>query len=205
MDGRLASDDVLEHAGLILAMLQRLAMLVHRLLHKHAVSGNFVATTHILPGSAQHSLSLPQAKITRPETKSAVVAEAVMRQLAVSKQENGAAAAEPRGLVKGEVDGGSTGVVDGHTGDAPEDGPGCDPFLRALTRGGDPKALKLFAGAQAELDAKATEAEQALRRRADATKAALAALLQRMDADRQRFESRLADAAPAETAEDLRR
>ena len=85
------------------------------------------------------------------------------------------------------------------------DGPGCDPFLRALARGGDPKALKAFASTEAELDAKATEAERGLRRRADATKAALAALLQRMDAERQRFEARLADAAPAEAADELRR
>ncbi len=85
------------------------------------------------------------------------------------------------------------------------DGPGCDPFLRALARGGDPKALKAFASTEAELDAKATEAERGLRRRADATKAALAALLQRMDAERQRFEARLADAAPTEAADQLRR
>ena len=79
----------------------------------------------------------------------------------------------------------------------PTTGPGCDPFLRALARGGDPKALKAFVSTEAELDAKATEAERGLRRRADATKAALAALLQRMDVERQRFEERIANAAPS--------
>jgi hypothetical protein len=104
-----------------------------------------------------------------------------------------------------EVDLGGGSTEDGHAGAVHEDGPSCDPILRALTRGGDPKTLKLFAGSQAELDSKATEAERALRRRADATKAALAQLLQRTYLERQRFESRLADAAPAETAEELRR
>ena len=102
-----------------------------------------------------------------------------------------------------EEEGHGGGVVPG--GAKAGDGPGCDPFLRALARGGDPKALKAFASTEAELDAKATEAERGLRRRADATKAALAALLQRMDAERQRFEARLADAAPADTADELRR
>ena len=123
---------------------------------------------------------------------------------AVRKQENGAAA-KLEAPVKAEADSGGASPADGQAGAAHEDGPACDPFLRAMTRGGDPKALKLFAGSQAELDAKATDAERALRRRADATKAALAALLQRVDAERQRFESRLANAAPAEAAEELRR
>ena len=55
------------------------------------------------------------------------------------------------------------------------------------------------------MDDGATEVERTLRRRATATKASLAGLLQQLDAERQRTEARLADSLPAEAADELRK